>query len=154
MSPTIAHRFADAFHTRDPAAVTAVFAPDAVYQDLFYGAAHGHDRIRALFERMYSEGGRHEWVMTTAASASDVTLAEWRFTFTVADGVRGAGRTLRFAGVSAFACRDGLCHTYREYFDRGAALLAVGVAPEAVARIARRRPTVEVLPAGRADSGP
>ena len=46
--------------------------------------------------------------------------------------------------------RAGLCHTYREYFDRGAALLALGISPAAVARIAAVRPTVEVTEPGLA----
>jgi hypothetical protein len=43
-----------------------------------------------------------------------------------------------------FETRGGRCHTYREYFDRTAALLAVGIAPASVAGIAARRPTVAV----------
>lgn len=152
---TVAHRFAAAFHTRDPDRLVEVFTPDAEYHDLFYGEHRGHAGIRALFGRMYADGHDHHWVMTTVVSGASTTLAEWCFTFTVAGpAVRGGGRTLRFDGVSVFATRDGRCCAYREYFDRGAALLAVGVAPEAVARIAARRPTVAVTVPGAEDRMP
>lgn len=142
---TVAHRFAAAFNTRDVEQVIEVFTPDVAYQDLFYGAHYGHDGLRGLFRRMYSEGTHHEWTMTIVAVGPEATIGEWRFEFTVSDTVpHGAGRTLRFGGVSVFATRDQRCHTYREYFDRTAALLAVGIAPSSVARIATRRPTIEV----------
>jgi limonene-1,2-epoxide hydrolase len=143
---TVAHRFAAAFNTRDVERVIDVFTPDVAYSDLFYGAHHGHDELRDLFRRMYSEGSHHEWTMTTVAVGPQATIGEWRFEFTVSDAVpHGTGRTLRFGGVSVFATRGQRCHTYREYFDRTAALLAVGIAPASVARIASRRPTIEVI---------
>ena len=153
--PSVAHRFAAAFHTRDPARVAEVFTPDATYHDLFYGVHHGHANIREMLARMYADGREHRWDMTTVVSDAWTTIAEWRFAFTVAGtAARGGGRTLRFDGVSVFATRDGLCHTYREYFDRGAALLAVGIAPAAVARIALSRPTVAVTAPGPQDPVP
>lgn len=146
--PSVAHRFTAAFHTRDAERLTEVFTEDVRYDDLFYGRFVGHDGIRALFGRMFAEGTRHEWTMTTVVASGACTVGEWRFGFTVSDAVaRGAGRTLRFGGVSVFETRGGRCHTYREYFDRAAALLAVGIAPASVAGIVRRRPSVEVLDA-------
>lgn len=147
---SVAHRFAAAFGTRRVERVLEVFTPDVVYHDLFYGSFHGHDGLRELFGRMYSEGTHHEWVMTAATVEAERTVGEWRFAFTLGGAVpRGAGRTLRFRGVSVFETRFDRCHTYREYFDRTAALLAVGIAPASVAGIVRRRPSVEVtLPDG------
>jgi len=142
---SIAHRFTEAFNARDVERVVDLFTPDATYHDLFYGAWTGHAGLRALFARMYAEGSRHEWTMTAVAVAPSCTLGEWDFALTVSDAVTsGAGRTLRFAGVSVFETRDGRCHTYREHFDRAAALLGVGISPAAVARIVRRRPSVHV----------
>jgi limonene-1,2-epoxide hydrolase len=152
MSPlplSIAHRFTEAFNARDVDRLVELFTPDAIYHDLFYGAWTGHAGLRALFARMYAEGSRHEWTVTSVAAGPGCTLGEWDFELTLSDAVAsGAGRTLRFAGVSVFETRDGRCHTYREHFDRAAALLAVGIAPDTVARIVRRRPSVRVtLPA-------
>jgi limonene-1,2-epoxide hydrolase len=144
-SPTIAHRFAEAFNTRDVDRVIEVFAPDVTYHDLFYGTFSGHTGLRELFGRMYAEGVRHRWAMSAVAATECHTIGEWRFEFTVSDQVRhGAGRTLRFGGVSVFETRDGRCHTYREYFDRTEALFAVGITPDAVRRIVSSRPMVAV----------
>ncbi|WP_028921546.1 nuclear transport factor 2 family protein [Pseudonocardia acaciae] len=143
--PTVAHRFATAFNTRDVERLVKVFTPDIAYHDLFYGVFEGHAGLRELFTRMYAEGTHHEWTMTRVATGEHSTIGEWRFEFTLSDAVpHGAGRTLRFPGVSVFETRGDRCHTYREYFDRTAALLAVGIAPGSVAGIVRRRPTIEV----------
>jgi limonene-1,2-epoxide hydrolase len=142
---SVADRFASAFNTRDVDQVLAVFTPNATYRDLFYGTFVGHDEIRALFERMYAEGDRHEWAMTRVVADPGCAVGEWTFTFTVSTAVpASAGRTLTFSGVSVFETMDGMCHTYREYFDRGAALLALGIRPTSVAAIITRRPTVDV----------
>jgi limonene-1,2-epoxide hydrolase len=142
---TVADRFASAFNTRDVDQVLACFAPDATYRDLFYGTFSGHDQIRSLFARMYAEGDRHEWTMTRVVTDPGCTVGEWTFTFTVSAAVpSSAGRTLTFSGVSVFETEDGMCHTYREHFDRGAALLALGIRPASVAAIVARRATVDV----------
>jgi limonene-1,2-epoxide hydrolase len=142
---TVADRFASAFNARDVDGVLACFAPDATYRDLFYGTFAGHDEIRALFERMYAEGDRHEWRMTRVVTDPGCTVGEWTFTFTVSVAVApSAGRVLGFSGVSVFETVDGTCHAYREHFDRGAALLALGIRPASVAAIVARRPAVDV----------
>lgn len=148
----VANRFASAFNTRDVDQVLECFTVDAVYHDLFYGRFTGRAGLRRLFERMYSEGVHHRWTMTGVVENPDRTIGEWTFEFTVSDAVpQGAGRTLRFDGVSIFQTRSGRCHTYREYFDRGAALFALGIEPGAVARLLARRPAVDVThPAGSA----
>ena len=145
MPCTVAHRFTQAVNSRDVDRVLACFTPDASYRDLFYGAASGHEQIRQLFERMYAEGDRHGWTMTAVVENASLTIGEWTFAFTVSDAVpSGAGRTLRFSGVSVFETSAGRCHAYREHFDRAAALLALGIRPATVARIVARRPSIEV----------
>jgi len=147
----VAHRFAAAFNTRDVDRVLNCFTSDATYNDLFYGRFSGRPGLRKLFERMYSEGDHHEWTMTRVVDNPARTIGEWCFTFTVSATVsQSSGRTLSFHGVSIFETRAGCCHTYREYFDRGAALLALGISPAAVARITTRRPSVEVTAPGPA----
>ena len=146
LEASVAHRFASAFNSRDVDRVLACFSPDAQYHDLFYGRFTGHDEIRALFERMYAEGDHHEWTMTRVVADQNCTVGEWTFTFTVSAAVAAsAGRTLVFRGVSVFETSNGMCRHYREHFDRGAALLALGIGPASVAAIVARRPTVEVI---------
>jgi len=147
----VAHRFAAAFNTRAVERVLDCFTPDARYLDLFYGRFSDRAGLRGLFERMYAEGDDHEWRMTRVVVNPACTIGEWHFSFTVSAAVpRSSGRRLSFGGVSIFETRAGLCHAYREYFDRGAALLALGISPAAVARIAAARPAVEVTGPGLA----
>jgi hypothetical protein len=42
--------------------------------------------------------------------------------------------------MSLFELEGGLIAAYREYFDRGAALLQLGFAPESLARVLGRSP--------------
>ncbi|HEY1570989.1 MAG TPA: nuclear transport factor 2 family protein [Pseudonocardiaceae bacterium] len=142
---TIAHRFATAFNSGEIDRVLDCFAADAEYHDLFYGRFTGHAGLRQLFERMYREGNHHAWTMTRVVDSPPCTIGEWRFTFTVSDAVpQGTGRTLSFPGVSVFETHARRCHTYREYFDRTAALLAIGITADTVAAITARRPSIEV----------
>jgi len=111
------------------------FTPDAIYTDLFYGQFRDRAGLRALFERMFTEGEAHEWMRTRVVEQPDCTIGEWSFAFTVSAVVPASrGRTLSFRGISVFETRGGLCHTYRECFDRGAALFALGIPPHTVWR--------------------
>lgn len=136
--PDIAHRFSAAFNAGDVDGLLGCFTPDAVYADLFYGQFTGRAALRSLFERMYAEGERHEWIMTQVAATAGCTIGQWRFGFMV------SGRRLAYGGASVFETRGGLCYAYREYFDRAAVLLALGMSPAAVARIVAVRPSVQV----------
>lgn len=146
---SVAHRFVAAVTVRDVDQVLDCFTPDAIYTDLFYGQFRDRAGLRALFERMFTEGEEHKWTMTRVVAQPDCTIGEWSFAFTVSAAVPASrGRTLRFRGISVFETRDGLCHTYREYFDRGAALFALGIPPHTVGAILTRRPSVQVSSPG------
>lgn len=136
---SIAHQFADAFNRRDVDGVAACFTGDATYHDLFYGEFVGDDGLHSLFDRMFREGRDHVWAIDRAVESSEVTMAEWTFSFVVSDEVpRSAGRALRFRGVSIFELQDGRCCAYREYFDKGAALVDLGFQPDSLWRVLSR----------------
>jgi hypothetical protein len=48
-------------------------------------------------------------------------------------------RTVRFRGMSLFELTGDKISAYREYFDRGVALLQLGFGPESLAKVLRRR---------------
>jgi len=52
---------------------------------------------------------------------------------------RSAGRKVRFRGMSVFELEGRRIARYREYFDTGVALLQLGFAPEAIAKVLGRR---------------
>jgi len=135
----VAQQLAEAFNRRDVDAVVSCFTHDATYHDLFYGEYRGHDGLRKLFERMLLEGRDHVWTIDAATQEGGIAMAEWTFDFVVSDAVpRSAGKRLHFRGVSVFELRDGRCRAYREYFDKGPALIELGFEPDALWRTLSR----------------
>jgi steroid delta-isomerase-like uncharacterized protein len=136
---TVAQQFAAAFSRHDVEGLVGCFTADAAYHDLFYGPHRGHDELRKMFERMFTEGREFTWSMDSVAQSDGLEIAEWTFDFVVSDAIpRSAGRHLHFRGVSVFELRDGRCSAYREYFDRGAALVQLGFPPNSLWRTLSR----------------
>ena len=81
----------------------------------------------------------HVWTMDVVLESPQRAVAEWTFGFVVSDAIpRSAGRTLRFRGMSVFELEAGQICAYREYFDRGAQLVRLGLNPDALARVLAR----------------
>jgi steroid delta-isomerase-like uncharacterized protein len=136
---SIVQAFADAFNRQDVDALLACFTPTATYRDTFYGEHGGHAALRAMFERMFREGREYRWSMDRIVEAPGRAAAEWTFGYVVTEAVpRSAGRHIRFRGMSLFELDDGRVTAYREYFDKGAALLQLGFAPESMAKVLAR----------------
>lgn len=137
---SIVKQFADAFNRGDVEALVACFTPAATYDDGFYGRHAGHAQLRDMFARMFREGRQYRWAMERVAETPEHAMAEWSFSYTVSDAVpRSAGRRVSFGGMSVFVLANGRVAAYREYFDRGVALLQLGFQPEALAKVLRRK---------------
>jgi steroid delta-isomerase-like uncharacterized protein len=120
--------------------VLACFNEDGVYADTFFGAHRGRDALRAMFARMWREGRDYRWRMETIVETPERAAAEWTFSYVVTEAVpRSAGRRVSFPGMSLFELERGRIASYREYFDEGVALLQLGFAPEALAKVLGRR---------------
>ena len=129
-----------AFNRQDVDALVACFTERGTYHDTFYGEHAGHERLRAMFARMFREGRDYAWSFDAIVEAPARAAAEWTFSYVVTDAVpRSAGRKVRFRGMSVFELEGGKVAAYREYFDSGVALLQLGFAPESLARVLRRR---------------
>ena len=132
--------FAKAFNARDVDGLLACFTDRASYTDNFFGEHHGRDGLRAMFERMFREGREYAWRMDTIVETPASAAAEWTFSYVVTEAVaRSAGRKVRFRGMSVFELEGGRIARYREYFDTGVALLQLGFAPDAIAKVLGRR---------------
>ncbi len=135
----IVQRFAAAFNRADVDGLLACFTDDATYRDGFFGPHAGRGALRAMFERMFREGRDYRWTMERVVEDGRTAAAEWTFGYVVTDAIpRSAGRRVRFAGMSIFELQGDRIAAYREHFDVGAALLQLGFAPEALARVLRR----------------
>ena len=136
---SIFEKFSDAFNRQDVEGILACFTDDATYDDMLYGRSTGSAELRALFERMMRETSEVLWKADGIVATPSVEMVEWTFRLTLSDDVpRSAGKTWVTRGASIFELRDGLCHAYREYFDRGAALIQLGLEPAALHRILSR----------------
>jgi steroid delta-isomerase-like uncharacterized protein len=136
----IVNDFAEAFNRQDVGGLVECFTESASYRDNFYGEHRGHAGLRAMFERMFREGRDYRWVMDTVVETPGRASAEWTFGYVVTDAVpRSAGRKIGFRGMSLFELERGKIAAYREYFDAGQALLQLGFAPEALAKVLRRK---------------
>jgi len=139
----LVERFAGAFNKRDVDGLLALFTADATYRDLFYGP-HAGGALRGMFERMFHEGRDYDWHMDAIVMDERRAAAEWTFSYTASAAVpRSEGRRVRFSGMSIFDLERGQIRAYREYANTGVALLQLGFAPEAIAKVLRRS-----LPAG------
>lgn len=137
---SIVNEFAEAFNRQDVGGLVACFTEGASYRDNFYGEHRGHAGLRAMFERMFREGRDYRWVMDTVVETPGRATAEWTFGYVVTDAVpRSAGRKIGFGGMSLFELERGKIAAYREYFDVGQALLQLGFAPDALAKVLRRK---------------
>jgi len=137
---SIVDDFAAAFNRNDVDALLACFTADATYVDNFYGPHSGAASLRGMFERMFREGKDYVWTMDVVVNEPARAAAEWTFGYTATETVpRSAGRRVQFRGMSVFELRGGKVARYREYWDTGKALLQLGFAPEAIAKVLRRK---------------
>jgi steroid delta-isomerase-like uncharacterized protein len=135
---SVVHDFAKAFNGQDVDALVTCFTEQATYHDTFYGQHAGHPALRAMFERMFREGRDYVWTMDSVVEAPGRAAAEWTFAYTVTEAIpRSAGRKVNFRGMSLFELDGSRIGGYREYFDTGWALLQLGFAPEAIAKVLR-----------------
>jgi steroid delta-isomerase-like uncharacterized protein len=133
-------QFEAAFNQRDVKRLLDCFTEDATYDDGFYGRHSGRAELGPMFERMFREGRDYAWTMEIVVESAQQAAAEWSFSYVVTDALpRSEGRRVRFKGMSLFDLRGGKISGYREYFDTGAALLQLGFAPDALAKVLRRK---------------
>ena len=136
---SIVHDFERAFNRQDVNALLDCFTETASYHDTFFGAHAGRADLREMFERMFREGRDYAWTMESVVESPALAAAEWTFSYVVTDAIpRSAGRKIHFPGMSLFELRGGKISAYREYFDKGAALLQLGFQPEALAKVLSR----------------
>ena len=134
---TLLERFERAAREHDTAALVALFAPDGRYDDGFFGAHAGRDAIAAMFERFHVGGEAFLWEFADAADAGDLAYASYVFSYRSKEP-ESAGRLVVFEGIARFRLRDGLIAEYFESVNGCVAMAQLGVAPERMAKVARK----------------
>lgn len=126
-------QFADAVVRNDGAGLAALFTPDGVYEDGFFGAHEGADDIARMLARFHETGGEYRWDFFDPLSDGRIGYARWRFSYT--SKMPGAeGQPVLFEGISCFELRGDRIARYSEVFDRGVALVQQDFAAERLKR--------------------
>jgi hypothetical protein len=125
-------QFADAVTRNDGAGLAALFTPDGVYEDGFFGPHAGPAAIAAMLQRFHDGGRDYWWEFLEPVCVGELGYARWRFSY--ASRRAGAeGQPVLFEGISRFTLRGGLIAHYFEVFDRGLALAQQGYPASAIA---------------------
>jgi hypothetical protein len=124
----------------DGGALAALFTPDGVYHDTFYGAFRGRDAIADMLEnRFWGDAEAFLWDMYEPVydDSLDIGYARWVFSYTstMADS---AGKRAAFDGMSQISFEGGLISNYREIFSAGLGLVQLDMAPQRTDTILRR----------------
>ena len=131
-------RFTAAVEAGDGTALAALFTPDGVYHDRFYGANEGREAIaRMLEQEFWGHAKGFRWRMFEPVRDGRVGYA--RYLFSYVSTLPGAeGRPVVFDGFSQFTFEGDLIAQYREQFNTGMAMAQLGFAPERIAKHLRR----------------
>jgi ketosteroid isomerase-like protein len=126
--------FAARAEANDGAGFAALFTPDAVYDDYFFGAHAGRDEIAAMLARFFEGGENYRWEFHEPVSDGRTAYARYRFSYRskVPDS---AGKPIAFEGICRMLLKDGLIEHYAEAFDRGVAFVQLGFPAGKVARL-------------------
>lgn len=127
-------QFTAAVEAGDGKALAALFTPDGIYHDTFYGEFQGREAIADMLENYFWRDAKaFRWDMLEPLSQGDLGYAHWLFSYE--SRLPGAeGKRVAFRGFSCFHLKDGLIQHYGELFDQGIALAQTNFPAERMAR--------------------
>ncbi len=73
--------FTQAIVANDGAGLGALFAPDGVYQDEFFGPHRGRAAIAAMLQRFHDTGSDYRWDFLDPVSDGSTGYARFRFSY-------------------------------------------------------------------------
>lgn len=127
-------RFCAAVAANDGANLAALFTPEGVYDDGFFGEYVGREAIAKMLRHFHDTGTNFRWDFFDPVT--DGRLGYARYCFSYASRMPGAeGKPVVFEGMGFFRLQDGLIERYAEVFDRGMALTQQDFAPERIKRV-------------------
>jgi hypothetical protein len=133
------NRFTAAVETGDGAALAALFTPDGVYHDTFYGAFRGNDAIGDMLENLfYRDADRFLWDMRDPVFDGARGYARWVFSYS-SRMPDSDGKRVVFEGMSCFDLEGALIRQYDEVFSAGIAFAQLGMHPDRAMKIFRRQ---------------
>src|SRR5262249_40453342 len=113
--------FVEAVQANDGQTLAALFMPDGVYEDGFFGSHAGRRAIAEMLQRFHDTGSDYLWEFIDPVIDGAVGYSRLRFSYTSLLP-ESLGRPVLFEGISCFRFRGKLIARYSEAFDRGIAL--------------------------------
>ena len=131
--------FCRAVERRDGAAVAALFTPEGVYHDVFYGSFAGRAKVAELInDWFYRDATEFRWDMLDPVSDGRLLYARYNFSYrSLLPEAKGA--RAMFQGVAMLRLEAGLVAEYREIAETTPAFVQMGFPPDRIARIAARQ---------------
>lgn len=136
---TMLDEFCDAVEKRDGQRFAALFCPDGVYHDVFYGAFVGRQKIAEMVDEwFYKSATDFRWDLHDPVSDGRMLYARYVFSYkSLLPEARGA--RAMFEGVAIMRLLDGLIAEYREVAATGTGFVDMGFAPDRIAKIFARQ---------------
>jgi steroid delta-isomerase-like uncharacterized protein len=123
----------DTFNTHDAAATAALFAPDAVLDDVAAPRrASGPAQITRVYEGMLVAFPDLQVQVERMIAEGDTVVAEWTLRGThqgVLLGIPATGRSIAVSGVSIIRFRDGVPTADSRVWDYAGLLRQIGLLP-------------------------
>lgn len=136
--PGLLQTFCSAVERRDGKSFAALFTPDGVYHDVFYGAFEGRERIAEMIDDwFYRTASDFRWEMFRPVCDGERLYAYYTFSY-VSTLPEAKGQRVGFEGVSMMRLEGGMIAEYREVANVGPGFVAMGFAPERVSKILAR----------------
>jgi hypothetical protein len=126
--------FVEAVQANDGQTLAALFMPDGVYEDGFFGSHAGRRAIAEMLQRFHDTGSDYLWEFVDPVIDGAVGYSRFRFSYTSLLP-ESLGRPVLFEGISCFRFRGRLIARYSEAFDRGIALAQLAFPAERIKRI-------------------
>jgi hypothetical protein len=129
--------FSAAVVANDAGRLAALFTPDGIYSDEFFGTHKGPAGIAAMLQRFHDTGRDYRWDFIDPVCDGTTGYARFQFCY-VSRLPECEGRPVVFEGISCFRFAGRLIEHYREAFDRGVALVQLEFPAERIRRILER----------------
>jgi ketosteroid isomerase-like protein len=128
---TTLKKFIKAAEANDGKGLAALFTPDGVYDDYFFGPFKGPQGIAEFLQHTHDGGRDYKWDFFDVVSDGKVGYARYCFSY-VSTLPESKDKAVLFEGMSCFKLQGGKIAHYSEVFDRGMALTQLDFAAERI----------------------
>jgi len=131
--------FCDAVEQHNGKAFAELFTEDGIYNDVFYGAFAGREKIAAMIDDwFYRTATDFRWDMHDSVSNGTTLYARYTFSYRSTLPEANGARAM-FEGVAIMTLRDGKIATYHEVANTAPAFVDLNFTPERIAKIAGKQ---------------